>query len=985
MPHRAYRKIRVFDLFRIIALCFVLIAGVVHAADLKTTVLFDIEAQPLTTALIELSKQAHVQVMSSAADLKTLAAPAVKGRFTVGEALDRLLGGTGLHYTTTADHTIAIRSDNSPAHSSSLDTARDTRRPVAAAPPDSRYYDIAAGDLDRALKEFGVQSGVTVVAPTTVTAGKKGAAVRGDLAPADALGRLLKGSGLTFARAVDGTIAIQAITSNGPAAQASAAESGLDKDLTSRQGKLDEILVTGSRLRGVPLASPVVTLDRQYLLDEGVVSIQGALANVPQNLNNIGLTNVLTPSPGAYNPTTNNSGGGSSPNLRGLGPSATLSLLNGERLPVASQGFSADLSLIPLLAVERIDVLTDGAAPLYGSDAIAGVVNVITRKAVDGFESSLRYGQSAAHDASQIQFGQMFGTTWRDGSALLAYQYDDQRPLSSVDRKATSELSEKPDVIPDQIQHSIYANWFQSINDETEIGLEDSYGRRENLYRWIDSQMHLPSSSGSVNTQNLLTASLVTHFSDAWRGTSYVRYASGGLDFRLSQPGQDLGQIADYFGRQLSAGAVIDGKLFSLPSGPVNIAVGVDYSHEHRTLGGANVYSGPLSSLSSGFSYDLSRTVEALFGEVNLPLVAPDQSIPMVRSLNLSVAGRYDHYSDVGDTVNPRIGLVWEITDQLRARGTYSTSFRAPSVGDRDNSALGSFTALFPDAQTPGGQAIVLYVAGATKPGVKPETARNSTFGLDFEPAWLANSALHLTYFNISYRGRLSPSSAGVQDIFDFTDPVVEQLIARSPSAATVAPFLRGTNYADYTGLSPTANQINILIDDRVTNLASTQTSGLDLAFEHSDPLFGGTLNSRADLSYVRTDTVRATPSAPALSVVGDVYFPARFRGRVGSIWKKSGWSASAFVNYVSPFDDNQGSTFYSVSSWTTVDLNGSYAFQAPSGPLHDFSVSLAVTNVLNSAPPYITSPAPETYPFYDAANASIIGRFISLEARKKW
>ena len=129
----------------------------------------------------------------------------------------------------------------------------------------------------------------------------------------------------------------------------------------------------------------------------------------------------------------------SSLNLRGLGPSATL-VLNGERLPVASQGFSADLSLIPLLAVERIDVLTDGASPLYGSDAIAGVVNVITRKAVDGFESSLRYGESAAQDASQIQFGQMFGKTWSNGSALLAYQYDDQRPLSAVDRKATSQL-----------------------------------------------------------------------------------------------------------------------------------------------------------------------------------------------------------------------------------------------------------------------------------------------------------------------------------------------------------------------------------------------------------------------------------------------------------------------------------------------------------------------------------------------------------------
>jgi outer membrane receptor for ferric coprogen and ferric-rhodotorulic acid len=108
-----------------------------------------------------------------------------------------------------------------------------------AAEDSSKHFDIKAKPLADALMEFGVQSGLTVVAPTTLTAGKKAAAVRGDLVPTDALGRLLKGSDLSFARATDGIIAIQAGAvqagaSHGPV-QASAGESGLGTNLTAAQ------------------------------------------------------------------------------------------------------------------------------------------------------------------------------------------------------------------------------------------------------------------------------------------------------------------------------------------------------------------------------------------------------------------------------------------------------------------------------------------------------------------------------------------------------------------------------------------------------------------------------------------------------------------------------------------------------------------------------------------------------------------------------
>src|SRR5579863_421632 len=96
---------------------------------------------------------------------------------------------------------------------------------VLAADDSSRHFEIKAMPLANALMAFGGQSGLTVVAPTTLTSGKAAPAVRGELTPTDALGQLLKGSGLTFVRAADGTIAIQTIGA-AKAAPASAGESG---------------------------------------------------------------------------------------------------------------------------------------------------------------------------------------------------------------------------------------------------------------------------------------------------------------------------------------------------------------------------------------------------------------------------------------------------------------------------------------------------------------------------------------------------------------------------------------------------------------------------------------------------------------------------------------------------------------------------------------------------------------------------------------
>src|SRR6201995_281480 len=162
-----------------------------------------------------------------------------------------------------------------------------------------------------------------------------------------------------------------------------------DAGAPPRKGQsLETIVVTGSNIRRVDIetASPVVTIDRAAIQASGKVNLGDLVQSLPTIAGN------------AQNPSVNNgtnktaigSTGVSTVSLRGLGSVRTLLLLNGHRIPFQLQ----DLNIIPVSAVERIEVLNDGASAVYGSDAIAGVVNIITRSNYQGAEFGVDYGES---------------------------------------------------------------------------------------------------------------------------------------------------------------------------------------------------------------------------------------------------------------------------------------------------------------------------------------------------------------------------------------------------------------------------------------------------------------------------------------------------------------------------------------------------------------------------------------------------------------
>ncbi|BCT91535.1 TonB-dependent receptor [Lysobacter helvus] len=192
---------------------------------------------------------------------------------------------------------------------------------------------------------------------------------------------------------------------------------------------LDRITVTGSRISravDVETVQPVTVLTRQDMERSGVQSV----ADVLQNL-------VVMGSPAISRADALSSGeavGGSYVDIRNLGAARTLVLVNGQRLGVTTGGL-ADVSQIPTSAVERIEVLKDGGSANYGSDAIAGVVNIITRRNVEGAEANVYFGQFDEGDGKKQTYDATFGLTSDLGWLTASMQYAKEDPVWAKDRE----------------------------------------------------------------------------------------------------------------------------------------------------------------------------------------------------------------------------------------------------------------------------------------------------------------------------------------------------------------------------------------------------------------------------------------------------------------------------------------------------------------------------------------------------------------------
>ena len=199
---------------------------------------------------------------------------------------------------------------------------------------------------------------------------------------------------------------------------------------------LEEIVVTGTQIRGAgPVGTRVITLNRNYIEQSGLATTQELIQTVPQNFGagaNEANTTVGLDAGSLH------FGFSSSVNLRGLGADSTLVVLNGRRsAPGGGAGGFVDPNSIPVSAIDRIELLPDGASAIYGSDAIGGVVNIITRSDYRGAETRLRYSPDI-NGIGETRFSQMFGNSWDEGNALIVYEFYDRGSLHAEDRDYTA-------------------------------------------------------------------------------------------------------------------------------------------------------------------------------------------------------------------------------------------------------------------------------------------------------------------------------------------------------------------------------------------------------------------------------------------------------------------------------------------------------------------------------------------------------------------
>lgn len=187
---------------------------------------------------------------------------------------------------------------------------------------------------------------------------------------------------------------------------------------------LQEVVITGSRIAGVPnaiSANPISVTTSEQIDQTKSMAVEDVLAR------------MVGPDANGTTIGTNNGGNGNSTiSLRGLNPQRTLVLIDGTRL--IPNGGNVDLSIIPLAMVDRIEVLRDGASSIYGADAIAGVVNIITKKKADGLQIDTTFGESQKGDGATYGVAASLGASNERGSVLFGVSWDHRNAIAASDR-----------------------------------------------------------------------------------------------------------------------------------------------------------------------------------------------------------------------------------------------------------------------------------------------------------------------------------------------------------------------------------------------------------------------------------------------------------------------------------------------------------------------------------------------------------------------
>ncbi|HSG54188.1 MAG TPA: TonB-dependent receptor, partial [Paracoccaceae bacterium] len=433
--------------------------------------------------------------------------------------------------------------------------------------------------------------------------------------------------------------------------------------------------------------------------------------------------------------------------------------------------------------------------------------------------------------------------------------------------------------------------------------------------------------------------------------------------------------------------AGVDGSVFALPGGDVKMALGYEGQDQSQTR-------------NTGLATEVTntRTVHSGYAEVLIPIFGPGNATAGFEELTVTAAIRHDSYSDVGSTTNPKFGLNWEPVPGLLLRGSYGTSFRAPTFPE----IFGNSTFLYAqNHQNPtGGAALsVIKVGSGPNPDLQPETSTTWTVGADIEP--MDGLTIGLTYFDIAYENTITGLLSNLAiltfadeyagtDVILFGEAAYNRIvdIRNNGIGGTPGPIgLRVIAGASTACLdAPTANFSNcIYADGRSLNLGRSQMQGIDFNVRYvTDISADDTLTFVGTGTYLTGYDVAFTPGGDTKSLLNTIYNPLKFKTRASVTWDHGPVNVRAQVSHVNGYTNDIVNPAERVSSFTLVDLNLNWevsdTFDLPGKRL---TLGFEVRNLFDQNPPYVNArPGQNSAGGFDVTASDPIGRQFAVSLR---
>ncbi len=812
----------------------------------------------------------------------------------------------------------------------------------------------------------------------------------------------------------------------------------------AQDNQVEEVIVTGSRIgraSDFESPSPITTVDREYIDNSGYLNLQQILEKIPATGN------------GTFSTRGNNqdstANGSSAVSLRGLGADATLVLVNGRRVAIGSFAESVttnfvDINSIPVAAIERVEILKDGASAVYGSDAVAGVVNIVLRNNFEGLEFTLGYGDTSETDSAETTFSAMWGTGGDEGNVTMIFDYFQNDSLFNYERPklATADQSFRggqdfrssrgfpgtfivdgttmvdptcpPDrdvgvcvfdygpfnvLVPESERTGLILLGSRNLGSDvelfTEIAVQHNTSIAQGAPTPLDDSAGLtvpvthpnnpfpgainpievfrfrPVDAGprqwSIESDNLrLLLGLRGEIND-W---SWEIAASRGRSESLQTGDRSQGWVrTDFLQMEIDAGnynifgttfnsddvldrirtslvrqgssdlktfdATISGEVFDMSSGPVLMAAGLEYREE-------SVSDVPDDQFQRGLIFG-TESVSAAAARDNWSAFV-EFSVPLLENLELQVAGRFDDYSDFGNTTNPKVAARWDINEMIAVRGSWGQGFRAPSLaqiglGPSQESLF--FADTFGCAVNPAYCATTDYtVIFSGNPDLEAEESETFNFGVSISPM------------------------EGLQVSLDYWDITQEKKIDDVPFGFLYNSFCNNQNSTVCVRGTPQPGEALGPLQSVSTsfiNIGEQSATGIDLSASYTADVGAGTLGLNLYYAYLmdfdRVELDSSGANFVTRSLAGEYEYPES-RWSLGGTYTLGDWAFASQLDYVGEFEDTPDIDFdgvldYDTNVSRTVDSYLTVNAQVSYSGFENTRLMFGVDNLFDEEPPF--------------------------------